>query len=193
MKMKERTSPGIPRDVYIQWIRDFQTELGTDYISYAVTGHFGDYRTDWSSEGQKNERGMRGVRFPYQWSSRQQSQKEWNREEKRFRRVFNQISDEWNISKHKRMETFIIPEIQETLHLHGVLCVPKVLTEQDIRLANELWRKTYTRGTLDIRTKAVKSIDGRQYSWEEYITKKVTGNPDDFIHGNAVILPFKKN
>ncbi|NQU46516.1 MAG: hypothetical protein HQ516_05665 [Chlorobium sp.] len=190
--MKTRTL-GIPRNDYIKWIQDFQQQLGNDYTSYAITGHFGDYRTDWSHEGEKNERGMRGVRFPYQWVSRQQYQNEWNKEEPHFRRVFNQISDKWNISKHKRMQTFIIPEIQETLHLHGILCVPKVLTEMEILLANELWRKTYSRGTLDIRPNELTYIEGFEYTWEEYITKKVTGSPNDIIHGNVVILPFKKN
>jgi len=188
-----KPSSGIPSTVYIEWLKDFQQQLGNDYTSYAITGHFGDYRTDWSPEGKKNERGMRGVRFPYQWVSIQKSQNEWSNQERHFRKVFNQISDEWKISKHKRMHTFIIPEIQETLHLHGILCVPKVLTKQDIEVANNLWRDTYNRGTLDIQVKTLRYIDGREYTWEEYITKNVKGEPEDFIHGNVVILPFKKN
>ena len=93
------------------------------------------------------------------------------------------------------MKVLIVPEIQQTLHLHGIISLPTEMSEFQLlsfdHFANDEWKKIYNKGSFLIKEKAPIVRDGIVYTWEEYITKSV-GYGDIFAN-NVVLLPFNKS
>lgn len=179
--MSNQTTNNPTRSDYINWLNDLVGSYGSEYHHYAFSGHFGGSSNEYNKDGYE---------------------KRWLNEEREFRRFFSILSrkytgiKKWGTSsRHREMKVLIVPEIQQSLHLHGILSLPAEMNEFNIlafdHFANKEWKKIYNKGSFLIKEKEPIVRDGIVYTWEEYITKRV-GYGDIFAN-NIALLPFNKS
>lgn len=196
--MNERAVDGA---VLIKQFNQLTESYGSDYHHYGITGHFGGRSNNYSKEGIHNSKLQSSNTQMFDYKSKEQYTDKWWDEEKKLRRFFSILSREYTgirnwgkSSRHLEMKVICIPEIQQTLHLHGILSIPKEMNDFQIlafnNFANKEWRKIYVKGSFLITKKTPIIRNDNIYTWEEYITKKI--GYGDIVNGNIIHLPFKK-
>lgn len=190
----------ITREEYIKQFNDLFDEYGREYHHFAITGHFGGCGKGYSKEEQHNSLLLFGSSCPEIYQTLEQYRESWLKEERQFRRFFGILSRKYTgirkwgkSSRHREMKVLIVPEIQQRLHLHGIIFLPMEMNEFEIEVFNHFakveWKKIYKKGSFLITKKGPIIRDDRVYTWEEYITKMI-GYGDIAEHTSH--LPFKK-
>ena len=158
------------REDYLKWFNQMEGDCGSSYSHFAITGHFGVNGIDYTRTG-----------YEKKWWSHK------NDMVKFFRMMARKMTDnrDWGkIRRENEMKVLVLPEVQENLHLHGILSLPIELNEfkflQMKTVGNTLWKSIYSKGHFDIR-------ELKDEGWSSYITKKF--GYGDIIEENYLILP----
>ena len=156
------------RKDYIQLMRHFMDFYGDGYSHLAITGHFGGGGVEFTNRTNENI---------------------WQKHQKDVRTFFRKVTRKFNKDRDWRrregtMGVLLYPEIQQNLHFHGVLAMPRTLTDMQLWRLNSFcdfqWERFFRKGHFNI---------DEMYSggWAGYTTKKCTVTP--FLKNNFELLP----
>ena len=152
----------------------FIRDCSDEYTFYAVTGHFGNSDHITSRQGYANK---------------------WQEHESRIRSVFSRMSRKFTgirnwgkSSRHREMKVLAFPEINDHLHMHGIMGVPMEDTNLNLLRVNsageEAWEEMFNNKSFDARN--LYDDDG----WLSYDLK--TYGHGDIIDENFMVMPFCK-
>lgn len=156
---------------YLGFFRELQDRCGDEYSHISVTGHFG----------------VDGIEH-----SRSGYEQKWWHQQKNITLLHRKIARRFTNDRdwHERpgsMKAFIVPEVQQNLHWHGVISLPFNVTDEDrIRIGefgNEQWKKLYKKGHFHVD-------EVRDDGWDEYMMKKQ--GYGDIIANCFIVLPPSK-